>query len=221
MKLLTSIIAAFIMARASDASREIQMRGEDSKNLRNLGLPLLKPSTLEAEKDEIVAMHNDARKTVNPPANPPLQPLQWDDNLARTAQAWADGCDYDRGHGQVGVTKTIIAPDGKPFGNRWIGQNMGAANYKTYTGQTATRSWDAEKSDYDLCTNSNTGVVGHYTQVVWDTTTHVGCGRSKCPQSEWSVIIVCNYWPGGNWSGRDGEVTRPYDSSSCGEQDRS
>ena len=38
-------------------------------------------------------------------------------------------------------------------------------------------------------------VVGHYTQVVWENTTHVGCGRKKCPDM---IIIFCNYWPAGN-----------------------
>ena len=42
-------------------------------------------------------------------------------------------------------------------------------------------------------------MVGHYTQVVWENTTHVGCGRKKCTDM---IIITCNYWPGGNFVGR-------------------
>ena len=73
--------------------------------------------------------------------------------------------------------------------------------------------WDDEKEFYDYCANKKTNpsqIIGHYTQLVWENTTHVGCGKTKCPRPArgrdgWAgEIITCNYWPHGNegmWSG--------------------
>jgi hypothetical protein len=37
--------------------------------------------------------------------------------------------------------------------------------------------------------------TGHFTQVVWRATTHVGCGTASCTGL---VLWVCNYDPPGN-----------------------
>ena len=87
--------------------------------------------------------------------------------------------------------------------------------------KTAVNSWDAEKYDYDICENKKRGVIGHYTQVVWDKTTHVGCGLQQCssvsdkngPMSGFDLIVVCNYWPGGNMKG---EIPYNVDRAKCG-----
>ena len=39
----------------------------------------------------------------------------------------------------------------------------------------------------------------HYTQVIWPTTTDVGCGKARGGGFEW---FVCRYSPGGNKDGR-------------------
>src|SRR5215210_3225408 len=41
------------------------------------------------------------------------------------------------------------------------------------------------------------GVYGHYTQMVWRQTAEIGCGFV---QRDFS-ILVCRYFPGGNWIG--------------------
>ena len=45
----------------------------------------------------------------------------------------------------------------------------------------------------------NFSKVGHYTQVVWETSKFVGCGRAICKNG--NEIWVCNYSPAGNWVG--------------------
>ncbi|BBG95244.1 pathogenesis-related protein-1-like protein [Prunus dulcis] len=44
---------------------------------------------------------------------------------------------------------------------------------------------------------------GHYTQVVWRNSVHLGCARAKC-DNNW-VFVICSYEPPGNYEGE-----RPY-----------
>ena len=75
-----------------------------------------------------------------------------------------------------------------------------SATADTYPVVDAVRYWYQERDYYNYCKAKGgkmpNAVVGHYTQVVWENTTHVGCGRKKCPDM---IIIFCNYWPTGNW----------------------
>ena len=73
------------------------------------------------------------------------------------------------------------------------------------TGPDAVSSWASEAADYDYASNTCAGVCGHYTQVVWATSTKLGCGVSTCPGLIYGHTIVCDYAPGGNISGQ-----RPY-----------
>ena len=77
------------------------------------------------------------------------------------------------------------------------------------TGTTAAgvmSSWVGEAADYDYAANTCTPMkmCGHYTQVVWRSTTQVGCGIATCNQNRpfagsgpWQVV-VCDYSPAGN-----------------------
>jgi len=45
-------------------------------------------------------------------------------------------------------------------------------------------------------------VCGHYTQVVWSGTTHVGCAAAIDASCEWAQVWVCQYSPPGNYMGQ-------------------
>ncbi|GJP63317.1 hypothetical protein CLOP_g20389 [Closterium sp. NIES-67] len=67
----------------------------------------------------------------------------------------------------------------------------------------AVQSWVAEKADWTYspvpegCADGR--MCGHYTQVVWRDTTHVGCASAQCPDG--SSMWVCDYSPPGNFIG--------------------
>ncbi|EEE64917.1 hypothetical protein OsJ_19777 [Oryza sativa Japonica Group] len=65
----------------------------------------------------------------------------------------------------------------------------------------AVKSWAGESSVYDWRGQScNPGqMCGHFTQIVWNDTKLVGCGRSECVAG--GVFITCSYDPPGNWKG--------------------
>lgn len=45
--------------------------------------------------------------------------------------------------------------------------------------------------------------TGHFTQLVWKSTTGVGCGARLCGIRGW--YLACEYWPPGNVIGEFGE----------------
>ena len=132
-------------------------------------------------KDDMVKLHNDMRLKKG------LNPIGWSNELAEIAQDWAN----------------YLARTGK-FDHRptsEYGENLffsiGKSNAKD-----AFDGWAAEEDNYNLESNTCRGVCGHYTQIVWDDTTKIGCGKAISGDKEYHV---CNYYPHGNVHGR-----RPY-----------
>ena len=75
----------------------------------------------------------------------------------------------------------------------------------------AVQDWYDEIADYDYEHRSCTSACGHYTQVVWATTTTLGCGTKRCGADtnagvalggRETTILVCNYAPPGNTAGQ-------------------
>ena len=83
----------------------------------------------------------------------------------------------------------------------YVGENVYGAGGQA-SGTAAVQLWAAEEADYDYANNSCSGVCGHYTQIVWRTTTKVGCALHDCPGLQYGSTVVCNYAPGGNSGGR-------------------
>jgi uncharacterized protein YkwD len=138
----------------------------------------------------ITAAHNMARANATPTPSPALNPLTWDATLAQAAQTVAAVCKFEHSNGSYGenlYASAGFAPTGAAVVNDWVGE---AADY-TY----ATNTCAAGKS------------CGHYTQVVWRTTTKLGCALKACSQNSpfgsspnWT-LVVCEYDPAGNFVG--------------------
>jgi pathogenesis-related protein 1 len=71
----------------------------------------------------------------------------------------------------------------------------------------ASQSWYAEIVDYEFATgkSKNGKAVGHFTQMVWDDSTALGCGwagKFNPVIGEDGYYVVCRYGPSGNVRGK-------------------
>lgn len=119
--------------------------------------------------------------------------LRWDPGLAAAAQSWADKL------AATGELEHARADEDAPQGeNLWEG-TKGA-----FTPEDMVNSWIEEKKYYRpgiFPHNSTTGKfedVGHYTQVIWRATDHVGCALASSARDD---ILVCRYSVAGNTDG--------------------
>ncbi|KAK3093169.1 hypothetical protein FSP39_012134 [Pinctada imbricata] len=160
----------------------------------------------QSAKNDALAAHNAARNNVSPPASN-MQTAVWNDDLANTAQNYANECVWAHNSNRKSQTSNRVwSPDS-------VGENLYRSSASMSDSQHLTRAiemWVNEKYDYDLNSNTCSGsACGHYTQVVWHNSVNVGCGINYC--SGLGTIVVCNYGPAGNYIGQ-----KPYTASSTG-----
>ncbi|KAI1076197.1 CAP domain-containing protein [Whalleya microplaca] len=82
-----------------------------------------------------------------------------------------------------------FAHSGGPYGENLA---LGCSN-----ATSCVQAWGNEVSQYDFGNPGFGEATGHFTQLVWKTTTTVGCGRRLCPRAA-GWYLVCEYWPRGN-----------------------
>jgi uncharacterized protein YkwD len=119
---------------------------------------------------EALSAHNALRAQHGVPA------LKWSGKLAGVAQAYADKCVFE--HNNTGY-----------------GENLAQATDPSVTAMI--NDWYSEIGMYDFASGTGDG-TGHFTQVVWKSTTQVGCGLAQCTDG---AMLVCNYSPAGNMDG--------------------
>lgn len=74
--------------------------------------------------------------------------------------------------------------------------------------EQAVSHWYNELKKYNYKRPGFSGTTGHFTQVVWKSSTSLGCGAAK--SKDQSYFIVCRYDPAGNVLGNFPEnVARP------------
>lgn len=150
---------------------------------------------LSAYAAPIVKQHNMHRSNHSAPD------IQWDDDLASIAAQIAASCVY--------------AHDTSTGGGGY-GQNIGAGSTGDEVDQMITNAMYNDEIGYypgyggepDM---SNFENWGHFSQIVWKSTTQLGCATQYCPNGLANVgsgvspyFTVCNYKPAGNFGGQYG-----------------
>ena len=135
----------------------------------------------------LLAAHNAERARVG------TRPLIWDEGLEAEARAWANEL--------IASGQFLHDPALHGHGeNLWTGWGG-----RVWTPEEMVDEWTAKKRNYvsGVFPNvSRTGDwvdVGHYTQVVWGGTTHVGCAIASRDDRS---VLACRYSPPGNIDGR-------------------
>jgi hypothetical protein len=136
----------------------------------------------------IVAAHNAERARMGMP------PLVWDAALGSGAAVYAQ---------QMAMTGMFQHSNRQA--RRGIGENLWMGTHGAFSVEAMVGGWTAEKRYFEpgiFPNNSRTGNwadVGHYTQMIWPTTTRVGCAIASTPRIDY---LVCRYATAGNIDGR-------------------
>ncbi|GLJ27182.1 hypothetical protein SUGI_0532870 [Cryptomeria japonica] len=127
---------------------------------------------------------NKARQAVGVP------PLTWNSTVAAYARNYARQRRNDC---------LLQHSEGSPYG-----ENIFWGEGPKWTPLQAVNAWIDERKWYIHANNTCTGPdCTHYTQIVWATTTSVGCSIIKCKSR--NTWVICSYDPPGNYIG-----DRPY-----------
>jgi pathogenesis-related protein 1 len=153
-------------------------------------------------QNTILDIHNRERAAVGVP------PVTWSDSVATGAQAWADyivslNLRWDLCGQDSSQCPFHASAQQNPNGN---GENI-AWGDPTNVAPLA-ESWVKEKSNYvpgspiEPSFGLPDRVYGHYTAMVWSTTTQIGCGIAQQTFPAYTLgLLVCRYSPAGNQFG--------------------
>jgi len=138
-----------------------------------------------------------------------LTPLSDDADLVASSRKHAEKCVWQHSDNADRIVNGIQA-----------GENLYAGVGTSSDVGDAVKSWAGEVVDYSYNTIGNGcaagKVCGHYTQVIWADTSHVGCTIQSCstltdPDTGQDIFgsfsgdrtfIVCQYSPAGNFTGQ-------------------
>jgi hypothetical protein len=136
----------------------------------------------------ILAVHNAARAQAGVP------PLAWDPALGDAAASYAM---------QLALTNSFQHSD--RHARPGTGENLWAGTHGYFSYEAMAGRWASERRDFvpgvfpAVSRSGNWETVGHYTQMVWPTTTRVGCAVASNARND---FLVCRYSPAGNVDGR-------------------
>ena len=139
-------------------------------------------------RSSVLSLHNKARHDFG------VAPVQWNDELAAGALA----------HAQHMAASGIYGHDRTPGRRKKSGENLWRGQRGLFAYDVMVQVMVDEARLFQpgaFPANSRTGNwsdVAHYTQIVWPTTTHVGCALASSATTDY---FVCRYSPTGNKGG--------------------
>jgi len=136
-------------------------------------------------KAEFLRTHNELRAKHGAP------PMTMSDDLCQSAQAWADH--LEKINSNVSCM-TLQHSDTKNGENIFFSSSSAPIKL---TGKEAVDNWYSEIKDYNFSNPGFGSNTGHFTQVVWKSSTEVGVGIAMVGNA---VFVVGQYSPAGNIS---------------------
>lgn len=139
-------------------------------------------------RNEVLSAHNQARSKFG------VAPVTWSDELAAGALA----------HAQYMAATGIYGHDQTPGRRKKSGENLwrgarGVFSYEVMLGVMVDEARYFRPGAFpDNSVNGDWHSVAHYTQIVWPTTTEVGCALASSATTDY---FVCRYAPTGNKDG--------------------
>lgn len=136
----------------------------------------------------ILAAHNAAR------AQAGVAHMVWDNGLGSSAAAYAR---------QLAISNRFQHSDRKA--RRGVGENLWMGSRGAFSVERMVSDWVSERRVFvpgvfpAVTRTRNWADVGHYTQIIWPTTTRIGCAIASNARTDY---LVCHYSPAGNIDGR-------------------
>nr|XP_055045331.1 peptidase inhibitor 16-like isoform X2 [Misgurnus anguillicaudatus] len=173
--------------------------------LRNAGLWILlslaSGHLTEQQASHIVDIHNDLRSQVQPSAAF-MQKVVWNETVRLVAESYAAKC---------------IFKDNPELPNLKMVENLSVTTEPLNITEEMLK-WFEENRNYDFDRNScnEDTFCRNYIQMVWANSTQIGCAAHLCQTIKGldlknATLLVCNYYPRGNYEGQ-----KPYEQGkSC------
>jgi Cysteine-rich secretory protein family len=133
---------------------------------------------------QLLDAHNEERLRVG------VKPLYWDNKLSLDAQKWADH-----------LAKNDLFEHAN---NTQDGENLWMGDSAAYSPHEMVGLWISEVKLFKygvfpkVSKSADWTDVGHYTQLIWPTTSKLGCAKASSGGND---FLVCRYDPAGNISG--------------------
>lgn len=136
----------------------------------------------------ILSAHNAAR------AQAGVSHMVWDNALGSSAAAYAQ---------RLAISNRFQHSDRKA--RKGVGENLWMGTRGVFSVERMVSDWVAERRVFvpgtfpAVSRTANWADVGHYTQIIWPTTTRIGCAIASNARTDY---LVCHYSPAGNIDGR-------------------
>uniref|UniRef100_V5ID09 Putative scp gapr-1 like scp-like extracellular protein n=2 Tax=Ixodes ricinus TaxID=34613 RepID=V5ID09_IXORI len=106
--------------------------------------------------------------------------------------------------------KNVTHRPGKGLGENIYWMTRSQPPYEKYA-TLAVEAWYKESENYTYSPGGYSPDTAHFTQLVWKSTTEVGCGYNV--SNSGTIYVVCNYRPQGNIDGKYQENVLPPSSN--------